>query len=1027
MIRDRIDGWRDSTPRAARCLKNAGGATVLSIEIFKHGPQTWPQTWNVPDVDPAASRACNRDEPRIGRASIQRFLLPVLVLFTLLLTQYGVKAADPIPIPAEAKAIDLTHSVERRFDVEEKIQVSTAPDQDGIVRRIEVRSKENPNASHWIIFSLSNVSDQQIDRYVVTPHFRLSGSKLFWPDLGASRLASLTPSEGFTPERIVDVAADVFRITLNPGDVVTYVGELRTRNLPKVYLWEPNAYKEAINSFTFYQGIVIGISGLLAVFLTILFVVKGTAMFPATAVLSWAVLLYVCVDFGFWNRLIDISPGEDQFWRAGTEVFIAAALHIFLFAYLNLNRWHVSYTTVAICWLAGLGLLLGIAFVEPPIAAGVARISAATTALVGLPLIIYLSFKKYDRAIMLFPTWLLLVAWIFAAWATVTGILSSDVVQPALLGGLVLFVLLIGFTVMQHAFASGSIVENYVSDTERQALALVGAGDIVWDWDILRDRISTAGQIEEILGIKKHSLEGQARNWLQVLHPGDRDRFKATLDAVVKFKRGKIAQDFRLRAEDGNFRSFKLRARPVVGPDGEAVRCIGTLLDVTDRRMAEERMLHDAVHDNLTGLANRALFIDRINSATTRARLENAGKPAVFVIDIDRFKHVNDSLGISVGDSIIIAITRRLVRLMKPQDSLARLNGDQFGLLLLSEQNPERIAAFADSMRRAIRSPITFGEREVFLTASIGIAMFGGQDPQNDEILNDAELAMLQAKRMGGDRIEAFRPIFRNLRNDPLSLEADLRRAIERGEISVHYQPIIRLTDKSIAGFEALLRWNNPKRGNIPATEFIPVAEQTGLIVPLGLFALDTAAKQLAKWQDQMGGHYPLFVSVNVSSRQLLRHDLINDVKAVLSRTTLLPGTLKLEVTESLMMENPEQAGQVLERVRDLGAGLSLDDFGTGYSSLAHLQRFPFDTIKIDRSFVHGKEDEQRPIILRSIVAMAHDLNMEVIAEGAESEADVTELYRLKCEFAQGFHFSQPLSAEEAERLLKREMPEAAH
>lgn len=966
----------------------------------------------------------------IARKCWHIFALPVVIVwaavFMLSLTLSS-QAAELITVTPDETAIDLTDSVERRLDVEQKIQVSTTPDQDGIVRRIEVRSKENPNASHWIIFALTNPSDQQIDRYLVTPHFRLSGSKLFWPDLGASRLASLTPSEGFAPERIPDVEADVFRITLNPGDVVTYVGELRTRTVPKIYLWEPNTYKETVNSFTLYRGIVIGISGLLAVFLTILFVVKGTAMFPATAILSWAVLLYVCIDFGFWNRLVDVNPGEDQFWRAGTEVFIAVALHIFLFAYLNLNRWHVSYSTVALGWLIGLGGLLGVAFIEPPIAAGIARISAALTATLGICLITYLSFKKYDRAIMLFPTWCLLVAWIVGAWATVTGILNSDIVQPALLGGLVLFVLLIAFTVMQHAFSGGAIAENYVSDAERQALALVGAGDIVWDWDILRDKINTDGRVEEILGLKTHSLEGPARTWLPTLHPADRDRFKSTLDAIVKYKRGKISQDFRLRAEDGNFRSFKLRARPIVGLDGEAVRCVGTLLDVTERRMTEERMLHDAVHDNLTGLANRALFIDRVTSALTRARLEKNSKPAVFVINVDRFKHVNDSLGISVGDSIIIAITRRLSRLMKPQDSLARLNGDQFGLLLLSEVDPERIAAFADGLRRAIRAPITFGEREVFLTTSIGIAMFDGNEQQDDEILNDAELAMLEAKRAGGDRIEAFRPIFRNLRHDPLSIEADLRRAIERNEISVMYQPIIRLSDKSVAGFEALLRWNSAKRGNVPAAEFIPIAEQSGLIVQLGLFVLDNAAKQLAIWQDQMGGNYPLFVSVNVSSRQLLRHDLINDVKAVLSRTTLLPGTLKLEVTESLMMENPEHASKVLERVKELGAGLSLDDFGTGYSSLAYLQRFPFDTIKIDRSFVHGNEEQQRPIILKSIVAMAHDLKMNVIAEGAESEEDVGELYKLKCEFAQGFHFSKPLSVEEAGALLKQELPEAAH
>lgn len=939
----------------------------------------------------------------------------------------SVRANSPIAITEGLDTLDLTDIVQKRLDLREKIQVSTAPDKDGIVRRIEVRSKENPTSSHWIVFSLTNPLDEQIDRYLVTPHFRLAGSKIFWPDLGASRLASINASEGFAPVRIPDVEADVFRITLNPGDVVTYVGELRSRIVPKIYLWEPNAYKEAINSFTLYRGIVIGISGLLAVFLTILFVVKGTAMFPATAVLSWAVLLYVCVDFGFWNRVLDLEPGEDQFWRAGTEVFIAAALHIFLFAYLNLNRWHVSYSTIALCWLVGLGALIGVAFWDPPIAAGVARLSAALTAMLGIAIIVVLAMKKYDRAIMIMPTWILLIAWISGAWLTVTGIVANEIVQPALIGGLVLFVLLLGFTVMQHAFSGGAIAANYVSDTERQALALVGAGDIVWDWDVLRDRVSTGGKIEEILGLRKANLDSAVRNWLPALHPADRDSFKNTLDAILKYKRGKILQDFRLRAEDGYFRHFRLRARPIVGPDGEVVRCIGTLLDVTDRKMAEERMLHDAVHDNLTGLANRPLFIDRVGTAITNAQSEDGKQPAVFMIDIDRFKQVNDSLGLAVGDSIIIALTRRLTRLLERHDSLARLSGDRFGLLLLSEQDPERLAAFADSLRRAIRAPITFGEREVFLTASIGIAKNEGQDRETSDLLNDAELALLQAKRAGGDRIEVFRPLFRNLRNDPLSMEADLLRAMEREEISVFYQPVIRLSDRSVAGFEALLRWNSLKRGNVPASDFIPLAEQSGLIVQLGLHVLDTAAKQLSQWQDMLGGNYPLFMSVNVSSRQLLRHDLINDVKAVLSRNQLLPGTLKLEVTESLMMENPEHANQVLERVKELGAGLSLDDFGTGYSSLSYLQKFPFDIIKIDRSFVHGNESNQRPIILNSIVNMAHDLNMSVVAEGAESEEDVAELYRLNCEFAQGFHFAEALTAEDAELMLKKELPEAAH
>ncbi len=592
--------------------------------------------------------------------------------------------------------------------------------------------------------------------------------------------------------------------------------------------------------------------------------------------------------------------------------------------------------------------------------------------------------------------------------------------QPALAGGLVLIVLLIGFTVMQHAFAGGVVPEGPIGDAERKALALTGSGDIVWDWDVSRDRIYTGPQAEDLLGLPRGRLEGPARDWLDVLHPGDRDRFKTTLDTVVELRRGRISQDFRLHSEDGHYRWFRLRARPVIGSDGEVLRCVGTLLDVTEDRNAEERLLHDAVHDNLTGLPNRELYLDRLKAAMARSNAEGGARPSVFVLDIDRFKQVNDGFGIAVGDSILLTIARRLARLLKPQDTLARLGGDQFAFLLISESLPERIAAFAESVRRTLRAPITLGEREIFLTASIGIAMHDGKRAEPEELIRDAEMGTYHAKRMGGDRIEAFRAALRQHGSDLATLESDLRRALGRDEIKVLYQPIVRLDDKTIAGFESLVRWDHPKLGRIPPSDFIPLAERTGLIIPLGMFVLDRTARQLADWQEALGRSASLFASVNVSSRQLLRHDLINDVKSVLVRSNIARGSLKLEVTESLVMENPEYAAQVLIRIRELGAGLSLDDFGTGYSSLAYLQRFPFDTIKIDQTFVRGTGLGDRRVILRSIIALAHDLGMDVVAEGAESDDDALELYDLGCEYVQGFLYGQPMSATEASKLLFR-------
>ena len=347
-------------------------------------------------------------------------------------------------------------------------------------------------------------------------------------------------------------------------------------------------------------------------------------------------------------------------------------------------------------------------------------------ALLGFALVIYLSTHGFDRAVLLIPTWLLLVVWVFAAGAAVTGYVTNDIVGPALLGGLVLIVMLIGFTVMQHAFAGG-ITTGIVSDVERRALALTGAGDMIWDWDVSADKIFTSPETESLLGLKRGTLEGPAARWLEVLHPLDRDRFRAALDSVLEQRRGRLLQEFRLRTPDGHYMWFALKARPVVGSDGEVVRLVGTLTDVTEFKNAEERLLHDAVHDNLTGLPNRELFVDRLESVLSLSKIDPAIRPTVVVIDLDRFKQVNDSVGIAVGDSILLTLARRLGRLLKPQDTLARLSGDQFALILLSEKESERIIAFAETLRRVLRAPITFNDREIFLTASIGLALADGQ------------------------------------------------------------------------------------------------------------------------------------------------------------------------------------------------------------------------------------------------------------------------------------------------------------
>ncbi len=952
-----------------------------------------------------------------------RAFLSLVVLAVGLLASTSARAVDAINVRLDAAAIDLTDAIERQKTDGDRIQVSTAAGADGIVRRIEVRSREGGN--NWAVFALANNGDEQVDRLLVAPHYRMVGSGLLWPDLGTSRIVTVTPSTGDRPDRQDSATADIFRITLDPGTVITFVVELRSDKLPQVYLWEPDSYKDKINSFTLYYGIVIGISGLLALFLTILFVVKGSIMFPAAAALGWAVLAYIGIDFGFWGKVFDLSPEVERVWRAGGEAILAATLLVFLFAYLNLNRWHVRYAHITAGWLLFLGALVALALYDPAAASGIARISLAAVAVAGFALIVFLAAHGFDRAVLLIPTWFLLLVWVFAASLAVTGVVTNDIVGPALLGGLVLIVMLIGFTVMQHAFAGGS-TNTIVSDVERRALALTGAGDLIWDWDVSSDKVFTSAETEHLLGLRRGSLEGSAARWLDVLHPQDRDRFRAALDGVIEQRRGRLTQDFRLRTAAGHYLWFALKARPIVGSDGEVVRLVGTLTDVTEFKTAEERLLHDAVHDNLTGLPNRELFMDRLESALSLAHPDSGIRPTAMVIDIDRFKQVNDSVGIAVGDSILLTLARRLGRLLKPQDTLARIGGDQFGLLLMSEREPERITAFADNIRRTLRAPITFNDREILLTASIGVALVDDDPQRKEEFLKDAELAMYHAKRLGGDRIETFKAVMRARKSDRLTLESELRRALARDEITLLYQPIVRLEDRTIGGFEALMRWDHPRMGRLPPAEFISIAEETGLIVDLGLFVMERTARQLLDWQRMMRSSEPIFASVNVSSRQLLRHDLIQDLRAVFAKSAPARGTLKLELTESLVMENPEQASQMLGKIRDLGAGLALDDFGTGHSSLAYLQRFPFDTIKIDQSFVRARGKGKRPVILRSIIGLAHDLGMEVVAEGAEAEADAVELFKMGCEYAQGYVFGEPMTPREAQELMTRHAYEVA-
>jgi len=455
-------------------------------------------------------------------------------------------------------------------------------------------------------------------------------------------------------------------------------------------------------------------------------------------------------------------------------------------------------------------------------------------------------------------------------------------------------------------------------------------------------------------------------------------------------------------------------------PNGTATRIAGSQTDITERAAIQEQLQHAAVHDALTGLPNRLLFIELLGQVLDRSRRQPDHLFGVLFLDVDRFKVVNDSLGHLVGDELLFGISRRLEGCMRQGDAIARLGGDEFTILLNDLTEVAQASSIAERILQALRDPFTLKGREVFVSASIGIALSASGYRKPEDIMRDADTAMYRAKALGKARYELFDASMHARAVERLRLEHDLRNAIKRGEFMLHYQPIVALKSGRWTGFEALLRWQRPGRHMSPA-EFIPIIEEMGLIDLVGAWVIKEACSQIAQWRDRFPKLPALGVTVNVSARQLSRVDFVKTVRDAVWAANLRAGDLRIEITETTLMENPEGAEVVLRELCGLGVRVYLDDFGTGFSSLSHLHRFPVDTLKIDQSFIASlSKGSSQPAIVESIVALARTLGTHVIAEGVETEAQMTELMRLGCSEAQGFFFARPLPPLTAETFLEQ-------
>jgi diguanylate cyclase (GGDEF)-like protein/PAS domain S-box-containing protein len=571
-------------------------------------------------------------------------------------------------------------------------------------------------------------------------------------------------------------------------------------------------------------------------------------------------------------------------------------------------------------------------------------------------------------------------------------------------------------TQLSHKKAQEALRES----EERYALAARGANDGLWDWNLVTSAIYFSPRWKAMLGFLESEIEDRLEEWIGRIHDADRERVKEEIAAHQKGLTPHFESEHRLLHKDGGFRWMLSRGLAVHDPTGKALRMAGSQTDITERK----------VSDPLTGLPNRLLFIDRLGRLIKHSKRRKDHLFAVLFLDLDGFKMINDSLGHLIGDQLLVGVAMRLEKCLRSSDTVARLGetftvarlgGDEFTILLDDLKEAADANRAAERLMKALAPPFVLVGKEVFTSISIGIALSNSAYEQAEDMLRDADTAMYRAKSLGKARYEVFDADMRASVMARLQLETDLRRALERNEFRNFYQPIVSLESGRIVGFEALLRWQHATRGMISPDEFIFVAEETGLIRELGWWSLREACRQMSLWRARSESCLDLTISVNLSTKQLLQPHLVEEMDKLLREIGLPPGALKLEITESAVMADPAAAAETLQQIKSLGIRLAIDDFGTGYSSLSYLHRFPLDTLKIDRSFISGGGEGDTMEIARTIMPMAKNLRLDVVAEGVETLEQVTLLKRLQCKYAQGYYFSKPLAPEEVAPILSED------
>ena len=889
----------------------------------------------------------------------------------------------------------------------------------GDPKKVTLQARGPGPTYYWSLFSFENKTDRPLDFILDVEQQVFVGSGLLPVKPIRSPLLGAVATNGQALVQTNVSSAKTFAFQIAPREIFNIAIETPTADL-QATLWQRQFWLERQSDVTFFQGLVFGIALLVAFGVLAIYGFRPHIVFLSATAFAVASLVFIAFESGQLSALLAYIPRSginENMLRAIVETLLAASLSICTLTFTKIAK-NSPVAGFLILFAGGLLLANSVyALAEPSQATSFARFGFALLTLSGL--FITIRNRKIDNTLvdrdLLF--WLSLLTW--TIFAGVVCNLSSQIflLSPMLQGALAATLIILAMVLLRFLFNQGLNAKPFITDSNRRSLALSSAGHAMWEWQPHLNSLSVGDDLARSLGYNQLEWQGNAQGpMIQVLHPQDIANYMGVVGDVEQRPGQMVMRELRLRKADGSYRWYLLRARWVPGPNQLSDRCIGTLTDITKDKEAEEQLVSDSVHDAVTGLPNRVLFIDRVERELKKTMCLPF---RILLVDIDRLKTLNDALGHEFGDQLLKTAGERISEAIESDETVARISGSQFAVLAVEAIARRSASTLAADIAQSLAKPIMLRNQELSLVSSVGISLVN--DAGNAAtMMQQASTALLQAQQSTTKKIVTYSKHLKDERAAELNLESELRRAISNDEIEVHYQPICYFHTLEVAGFEALARWRHPTQGLLPPLQFIELAEKAGLITEIGQIVLSMAARQLGIWQRVLRRDKFFFVAVNVSATQLMHKDFLKQVQDVINRETLSLGSLKIEVTESVIMRQPQKAAKLLLQLRSLGVGLSCDDFGTGFSSLSSLRNFPFDTLKIDRSFIDPETyDDRSATIIATITDLAHRLNMVVVAEGIETQDQIDNLALLGCDLGQGYLIGQPITATEVAAILQ--------